>query len=46
MVGAGGWVKGTVDVGTESEPHVISGTELAEWFQDNGAPGVKISDEV
>ena len=41
--GAGGWVKGTVDIGTESVPHVIGGLELVEWFQDNGAPGVKIA---
>lgn len=44
VVGAGGWVRGTADVGTKSKPHVIRGTELAEWFQDNGAPDVKIAD--
>ncbi|PDP85626.1 hypothetical protein CQJ94_21610 [Glycomyces fuscus] len=45
VAGAGGWVRGTVDVGTESEPRVIGGPELAEWFQDNGAPDVRIADE-
>lgn len=46
VAGAGGWVRGTVDVGTESEPRVIGGRKLAEWFRDNGAPDVRIADEV
>ena len=44
VTGAGGWVRGTVDVGTEREPRVIGGPGLAEWFQDNGAPDVRIAD--
>lgn len=46
VAGAGGWVRGTVDVGTESEPRILHGPELAEWFQENGAPEVRIADEV
>jgi hypothetical protein len=45
VAGAGGRVRGTVDAGTESESRVIGGPELAEWFQDNGAPDVRIADE-
>ena len=45
VAGAGGWVKGSVDIGTEGEPHIISGPELATWFQDNGAPDVKVADQ-
>ena len=43
VTGAGGWVKGTVDVGTESGPHLVGGPELAQWFQDNGAPDVRVA---
>ncbi len=43
VAGAGGWVKGTIDIGSEKEPRIISGPELSEWFQDNGAPDVKIT---
>ncbi|WP_370010685.1 pentapeptide repeat-containing protein [Nocardiopsis sp. LDBS0036] len=42
VTGAGGWVRGTVDVGTESEPRIIGGPELVEWFRDNGAPDVRV----
>jgi uncharacterized protein YjbI with pentapeptide repeats len=44
VAGSGGWVKGTVDIGTEDEPRIIGGSELARWFQENGAPDVKIAD--
>ena len=45
VAGAGGWVEGTVDIGTEGEPHIIRGTELAQWFQENGASEVRVADD-
>ena len=43
VTGAGGWVKGTVDVGTEDRPHLVGGPELVQWFQDHGAPDVRVA---
>ncbi len=44
VAGAGGWVSGTIDVGTPESPHILSSAELAVWFADNGAPNVRVAD--